>query len=153
MTKVTILRRREMVYRCILTDCKSTVVTTTTTGFDSLVDCRKESVRRKRRRRIMRHARGFVYLVSVTGVTGTRTMLPRTLVAWIRRVKGESALPVCVGFGISNAGQVREISRAADGIIVGSALVEIIERAATTREMIRNVHMFVSRLRSKSEAE
>ncbi len=104
---------------------------------------------RKRRKRIIRHGSGFVYLVSVAGVTGTRKALPRSLKTWIRQVKKESALPVCVGFGISNPQQAREISREADGVIVGSALVEIIERAPNKRRMIQDTQSFVSQMKTQ----
>ena len=103
----------------------------------------------KRRRQIIDRASGFVYLVSVAGVTGTRKVLPRSLKTWIRQVKKESTLPVCVGFGISNPRQAREISRDADGVIVGSALVEIIEKAPNERRMIHDVHSFVSQMKTQ----
>jgi tryptophan synthase alpha chain len=100
-----------------------------------------------RRSQIIRRSRGFVYLVSVAGVTGARNKLPQSLFNWIRKVKRESNQPVCVGFGISNGQQARAISKTADGIIVGSALVEIINRASNTKQMIKNVESFVTRLR------
>jgi tryptophan synthase alpha chain len=100
-----------------------------------------------RRRRIIQHTSGFVYLVSVAGVTGARKELPPSLRAWIRQVKQESTLPVCVGFGISRASQARELSGEADGIIIGSALVEIIERSHRKRQMVRDVDSFISDMR------
>jgi len=65
---------------------------------------------------------GFIYHVSVTGVTGTRKELPESLERDVRRVKENSGKPVAVGFGISTPEQAKEVSRFADGIIVGSAL-------------------------------
>ena len=71
---------------------------------------------------------GFIYLVSVLGVTGARTNFSKDVSAFIKRVKENSTLPVCVGFGISNANHVRDVIKAgADGAIVGSAIVKIIE--------------------------
>jgi tryptophan synthase alpha chain len=67
---------------------------------------------------------GFVYCVSLTGVTGARSALPATLAALVGRVKKVSPLPVAVGFGVSRPEHVRAVARAgADGVIVGSALV------------------------------
>jgi tryptophan synthase alpha chain len=68
---------------------------------------------------------GFVYCVSLTGVTGARTSLPGQLKALVTRVKGASPLPVAVGFGVSRPAHVRAVARAgADGVVVGSALVD-----------------------------
>jgi len=70
---------------------------------------------------------GFIYCVSRTGVTGVRDEVPPDLAALVGRIKAQSATPVCVGFGISRASQAKEVSRIADGVIVGSALVQMIE--------------------------
>jgi tryptophan synthase alpha chain len=74
-----------------------------------------------------RHTRGFLYYVSVTGVTGARGKLPEELEVAIRQIKKYSRKPVAVGFGISTPDQVKEASRIADGVIVGSAIVKLIE--------------------------
>jgi tryptophan synthase alpha chain len=70
---------------------------------------------------------GFVYCVSRTGVTGVRDALPEGLPELVRRIRAETSSPVCVGFGISRPAQAREVARVADGVIVGSALVKMIE--------------------------
>lgn len=67
---------------------------------------------------------GFVYLISRLGVTGARARVPDDLGAQVARVRAATTLPVAVGFGISTAAQVREAARLADGVVVGSALVE-----------------------------
>jgi tryptophan synthase alpha chain len=67
---------------------------------------------------------GFVYLISRLGVTGARARVPDDLGAQVARVRAATTLPVAVGFGISTAAQVRETARLADGVVVGSALVE-----------------------------
>ncbi len=79
-------------------------------------------------------SRGFVYCVSLTGVTGVRAEVPPEVVDLVRRVKALIALPVCVGFGISTAEQAEAIARVADGVIVGSALVGLVERSAPGAE-------------------
>jgi tryptophan synthase alpha chain len=77
----------------------------------------------KRRKLVCRASRGFVYYVSLKGVTGARTTLPPGIRENLRAVKKDSRLPVCAGFGISTPEQAKEVAAAADGIIVGSAVV------------------------------
>lgn len=77
----------------------------------------------ERMREIARHGRGFVYLISRLGVTGVRDTVAPELGATIDRLRGVTELPVCVGFGISRPEQAREVSRMADGVVVGSAVV------------------------------
>ena len=72
---------------------------------------------------IARHGRGFVYLISRLGVTGASESIARGLPATIAALTAASALPVCVGFGISTPAQARDVGRLADGVVVGSALV------------------------------
>jgi tryptophan synthase alpha chain len=88
----------------------------------------------ERARRVLAGARGFVYLVSVTGVTGARSELPPGLADFITRTRAAfapgAAVPLCVGFGISTPEQARAVGEAADGIIVGSACVRAIGAAA-----------------------
>jgi tryptophan synthase alpha chain len=79
----------------------------------------------ERRVFIARRTRGFLYCVSLVGVTGARAALPRTVRSLIRDVKRVSPVPVAVGFGVSRPAHVRLIARAgADGVIVASALVD-----------------------------
>jgi tryptophan synthase alpha chain len=72
-------------------------------------------------------ARGFIYLVSVTGVTGARDSLPPDLADYVRRVRGLTDLPLAVGFGISRPEHARAVAGIADGIIVASALIRLME--------------------------
>ena len=72
---------------------------------------------------IGRHGSGFVYLISRLGVTGTRDALPDDLPATVQRLRSATALPICVGFGISTPAQARAVGAIADGVVVGSALV------------------------------
>ncbi len=80
-----------------------------------------------RLKRIVKASKGFVYYVSVTGITGARTELPPELSDGLRHVREVTSKPVAVGFGISEPSQVKMLSSVADGIIVGSAIVRIIE--------------------------
>ncbi len=79
-------------------------------------------------------SRGFLYCVSLTGVTGARTQVPPDVEALVGRVKALTTLPVCVGFGISTPEQAAAIGRLADGVIVGSALVDLLDRSAANAE-------------------
>ena len=75
---------------------------------------------------IARNAKGFIYLVSVTGVTGARTSISDGLGDLIARVRGHTSVPVCVGFGIGTPEQAKQVGALADGVIVGSACVKTI---------------------------
>ncbi|MGE5463036.1 MAG: tryptophan synthase subunit alpha [Syntrophothermus sp.] len=80
----------------------------------------------ERMEKIARHAEGFIYLVSVTGVTGERRSLSDGLDGLIARVREHTSVPVCVGFGISTPEQAHQVGALADGVIVGSACVKAI---------------------------
>lgn len=86
----------------------------------------------ERARRLTEAAGGFVYYVSREGVTGERASLATGLSAKVRDLKSFCDLPVCVGFGVSNHEHVREVCRVADGVVVGSAIVRRVERAAAS---------------------
>ena len=73
-------------------------------------------------------SRGFLYAVTITGITGGDAGLPTDLASYLDKVSGVSALPVCAGFGIRSADDVNNVGRHAAGAIVGSALVEVLER-------------------------
>jgi tryptophan synthase alpha chain len=82
-----------------------------------------------RMREIAAHGSGFVYLISRRGVTGVRSDVPAELPDTIARLRQATALPVCVGFGISTPEQAKAIGRLADGIVVGSAIVQAADRS------------------------
>ncbi|MEY3958641.1 MAG: hypothetical protein RJA37_1244 [Verrucomicrobiota bacterium] len=75
---------------------------------------------------IAKHASGFIYYVSREGVTGERSELAANLSASVAEIRKHTALPVCVGFGVSKPEHVRAIAEVADGVVVGSALVNVI---------------------------
>jgi tryptophan synthase alpha chain len=91
-------------------------------------------------------ARGFIYYVSLTGVTGARAALPKDLLANIRKIKSQTKKPVCVGFGVSDKAQVRQIGNVADGVIVGSAIVKKIKEHSGSQDFARKVGKFVMAL-------
>lgn len=78
----------------------------------------------ERAERIAREAQGFVYYIARMGVTGARATLPEDLEDQVGALRKVANVPICVGFGISNAEQARAVARVADGVVVGSALVD-----------------------------
>jgi tryptophan synthase alpha chain len=86
---------------------------------------------RERAVQIAKLSTGFLYYVSVTGITGERDRLPESLLRELAWLRGQTDLPICVGFGISKPEQARLLREVADGIIVGSAFVRRLEEAGT----------------------
>jgi tryptophan synthase alpha chain len=72
---------------------------------------------------------GFVYYVSITGITGAAAPDTAKVAAAVKRIKRHTALPVCVGFGVRSAEQARAIAQGADGVVVGSALAEAVRKS------------------------
>ncbi|HNW40014.1 MAG TPA: tryptophan synthase subunit alpha [Candidatus Omnitrophota bacterium] len=95
---------------------------------------------------ILKVARGFIYYVSLTGVTGGRKNLSSDLKIKLAAIKKLTTKPVCVGFGISNAGQVRQVGRISDGVIVGSAIVAQIKKNMGRANLVQRVGEFVGKL-------
>jgi tryptophan synthase alpha chain len=101
----------------------------------------------ERAERIVRLCSGFVYVVSVVGITGSREQLPTGLWALLTRLRTLTDLPLCVGFGVSKPEHVQELGEIADGIIVGSALVRLLEGASLDRTgTLRNLQLLVHQL-------
>jgi len=86
---------------------------------------------------------GFIYLVSLTGVTGTRDRLPEELESFVARVRERTQKPLCVGFGVSSPDQARRIAKVADGVIVGSRIIQLIEEDRS----LKNACSFIKLLR------
>ena len=81
-------------------------------------------------------SQGFVYAVTRTGITGGEADLPAELTDYLGAVKERSRVPVCAGFGVRTREQVARIARYADGVVVGSALVEVLERGDSPGEFL-----------------
>jgi tryptophan synthase alpha chain len=79
-----------------------------------------------RQREIMRRAQGFIYYIARMGVTGARSDLPPALLDAVRALRASSPVPIAVGFGVSTRAQVEAIAQVADGVVVGSALIDAI---------------------------
>lgn len=85
---------------------------------------------------LCRHSQGFVYAVTRTGITGGAANLPDDLTRYLRTVKAHARVPVCAGFGVRSREQAARIGRHADGVIVGSALVEALEAGAAPGDFL-----------------
>ncbi len=95
---------------------------------------------------IMKAATGFIYFVSIAGVTGAKKAVPADIARQIRLAQAMTKKPICVGFGVSTPEQVKAMGRIADGVIVGSAIVKEIEKYAGQKDMARCVSRFVGQL-------
>jgi tryptophan synthase alpha chain len=96
----------------------------------SLIQLITPTTPRDRARRIADRTSGFIYYVSVTGITGERTELPPEIVDSVTWLRSQTPLPICIGFGISRPEHVRMLAPVADGLIVGSAIVRRMSEAA-----------------------
>jgi tryptophan synthase alpha chain len=101
-----------------------------------------------RLRLIGRRSRGFIYVVSRTGVTGERADIPPDLSAQLRTLRMVTTKPICVGFGISTPAQVAQVAPLADGVIVGSAIVRLIEQASGSSSLVETVGTFIEELKA-----
>lgn len=95
---------------------------------------------------IARRGSGFLYYVSREGVTGMQDQLAANLASQLARIRAHTNLPVVVGFGISNPEQARQVAQLADGVVVGSAVVDQIARHGHSPELLPRVSAFVQSL-------
>jgi tryptophan synthase alpha chain len=114
----------------------------------SLVQLVTPTTPRERALRIAEQSTGFLYYVSVTGITGERRELPRELIDNVGWLRDHTGLPICIGFGISQAEHVKRLAPVADGLIVGSAIVRRIANAGSTprEEVLRDVEQYAAGL-------
>ncbi|HEX9445567.1 MAG TPA: tryptophan synthase subunit alpha [Candidatus Binatia bacterium] len=96
---------------------------------------------------VARMGRGFIYYVSVTGVTGARRAVEGELEAEVARIRRHTALPIGVGFGISTPGQAARVAAFADAVVVGSALIDVMERAGRNGRKVENAGAFLSAMK------
>lgn len=97
---------------------------------------------------ISKKSKGFIYYVSLTGVTGIRTELSASIAPMMEKIKRETTKPVAVGFGISDAKQAAEACGFADGIVIGSAIVKIVEENLDDEAMTARVRDFASGIKA-----
>ncbi|MGE4357851.1 MAG: tryptophan synthase subunit alpha [Candidatus Omnitrophota bacterium] len=103
----------------------------------------------QRLRKIVKASSGFVYYVSLTGVTGMRKVLPPRLKEAVLNIKAITSKPVCVGFGVSTPQQVKSVLEFSDGVVVGSAIVKVIEKNLKNPSLVKKVGNFVNFLRAR----
>jgi tryptophan synthase alpha chain len=84
-------------------------------------------------------SQGFVYAVTMTGTTGKSVAVPEEVIAYLERVRASATLPVCAGFGIRTRAQVERLRGHVDGVVVGSALVEVLERGEDPGPWLRQL--------------
>ncbi len=103
---------------------------------------------RERAIQIARSTTGFIYYVSVAGITGERSSLPAELIQQVAWLRMQTDLPICIGFGISGPDQVRQLAPVADGLIVGSALVRRLAEAINRPriEVVNEIGQFAGEL-------
>ncbi len=103
---------------------------------------------RERAVQIARSTTGFIYYVSVAGITGERQTLPADLVETVTWLRSQTDLPICIGFGISGPDQVRKLAPVADGLIVGSAIVRRLAEAVNRPrgEVVKEIGQFLGAL-------
>ncbi len=101
---------------------------------------------KKRIRIVAKKGTGFIYYVSVVGVTGERKELPEQLVEEIKFIKSLTHRPICVGFGISNPQQAKTLAQHCDGVIVGSAIVKKIQENVHSKDILGKTAFFVEGL-------
>ena len=97
-----------------------------------------------RLREIAERAQGFIYYIARMGVTGARADLPKELIDGVKRLRAVALVPIAVGFGVSSAEQVSAIGEVADGVVVGSALIDAIEKGG-----VAAAEKFIISLRTK----
>ncbi|MBU0687819.1 MAG: tryptophan synthase subunit alpha [Candidatus Margulisbacteria bacterium] len=102
--------------------------------------------------KICEQSSGFIYLVSLTGVTGVRKALSDTISASVKKIKKHTGLPVYVGFGISTPAQAKQAATVSDGVIVGSAIVKILAEEKSKSAAVSKVAKFVKSLRKAIDA-
>jgi tryptophan synthase alpha chain len=96
---------------------------------------------------VVRRASGFLYVVSMTGVTGSQDIRPTDVAPLVERIRAKSGLPIGVGFGISSGDQAAAVARFADAVIVGSAVMRIVEEAGRDGRLSERVGAFLRELK------
>jgi tryptophan synthase alpha chain len=114
----------------------------------SLIQLVTPTTPRERAKRIAERTSGFIYYVSITGITGERTQIPPELVDNVAWLRTQTELPICIGFGIATPEHVKLLAPAADGLIVGSALVRRLADAESKprAEVLKNVGEFAAEM-------
>ena len=100
----------------------------------------------ERLQKVIGKCSGFVYAAILMGVTGARSAIASSARELVERVRRVSALPICVGLGVSNAEQARDVANFADGVIVGSAFISLVQSASNEKEAAEKVRVLAQEL-------
>jgi len=103
----------------------------------------------QRIKKIVKYSKGFIYYISVTGITGPKTLKYLELASHIRAIKKKTSVPVCTGFGIHTKEQVKKVSSFSDGVIIGSQIVKFIEGNHKKKHFLRSLEAYVRGLCTK----
>jgi tryptophan synthase alpha chain len=106
----------------------------------------------ERARKVVRSASGFIYYVSVTGVTGARAALASDLEEHVNNLRSVTDLPIGVGFGISTPAQAAQVARFSDAVVVGSAITLLIEANADSADLVKKVGELVGSMKTAMKA-
>lgn len=105
-----------------------------------------------RLKKILKNTDGFLYYISVMGITGTKKPSINSVESSIKKIRKISSLPVCVGFGITNKNQIKNINKISDGCVVGSAIIKYIEEffagKYTEKKMLKGISEFLDKLQN-----
>ncbi|MGC6443136.1 MAG: tryptophan synthase subunit alpha [Rubripirellula sp.] len=113
----------------------------------SLIQLVTPTTPKERQVRIAESSSGFLYYVSVTGITGERKSLPENLAENVGWLRGQTDLPICIGFGISGVDTAKQLAPVADGLIVGSAIIRRVSEANARQAAKQSVSQFIGDLR------
>ncbi len=108
---------------------------------------------KSRLNKILKFTSGFLYYVSITGITGTKKPSVVEVKKAVSRIKNSTSLPVVVGFGINNSKQIQELNKFSDGCVVGSAIIRIIEDQKTKNksQISKKIQSFLTKLRKEEK--
>ncbi|MEC9092703.1 MAG: tryptophan synthase subunit alpha [Planctomycetota bacterium] len=112
----------------------------------SLIQLVTPTTSRERAKRILETSTGFVYYVSVAGITGERTALPPDIIANVSWLREQGDVPVCIGFGISEPEHVKALAPHSDGLIVGSSIVRRIATSENDQQVVVDVKKYVDEM-------
>jgi tryptophan synthase alpha chain len=100
----------------------------------------------ERLQKVIGKCSGFIYAASLMGVTGARSAIASSARELVARIRKVSELPICVGLGVSNAEQARDVANFADGVIVGSAFISLVQSASNEKEAAEKVRVLAQEL-------
>ena len=102
---------------------------------------------KQRAKRIVKASKGFIYYISVTGITGPRDLVYSPLASYVKYLRTITRLPICLGFGVHTKRQVKEIGSFSDGVIIGSSIVRFIEDNHSRKDFLKRLKKYIKSLK------